>query len=89
MVRSAVKVHLRTRPTAKFAEKHLSLDAAQKTLTLAGPPPLLVSHCFTWTVLGVIDFVCVTATYRKVPTLASYLSAEIGYNRTTVLPAIN
>lgn len=35
MVRSAVKVHLRTRPTAKFAEESLTLDAGQKTVSLA------------------------------------------------------
>ena len=35
MVRSAVKVHLRTRPTAKFAEDNLRLDEAQQTLSLA------------------------------------------------------
>ena len=34
MVRSAVKVHLRTRPTAKFAEENLRLDAAQRSLSL-------------------------------------------------------
>lgn len=35
MVRSAIKVHLRTRPTAKFAEENLRLDASQQTLSLA------------------------------------------------------
>ena len=35
MIRSAVKVHLRTRPTAKFAEESMTLDGAQQTVHLA------------------------------------------------------
>lgn len=35
MVRSAVKVHLRTRPTAKFAEGNLKLDPEQQSVSVS------------------------------------------------------